>query len=144
MNFRLKIKRKMAFASDFYDSNKRLAWALAIAFMGVLLLQSYSTSTKLDVLGVAESKEYIISYDTPVKIKKIFFLPGEKVRKGQPLIEVDQSQINIKISEIQTKIDVLKSRKQLQEVIANNFFSINSRTNKNNSVNDSFIVVCYC
>ncbi len=58
--------------------------------------------------GIAETKEIIINSENSVNIKAIFVLPGQKVKKGQKIIELTRTDLAIRINETTHNIKTLK------------------------------------
>lgn len=108
---------------DFLSTNCRLLVAVVIAGAGLLALQNYTNSSSDECLGVADSKETIVSFETPVILKRVFVLPGQAVKKGQPLLEVVPAEVNLKLLEIQTELETLESEQKVRDVLLS---SINS------------------
>lgn len=59
--------------------------------------------------GFAENKETELSHDQPVLIHKILVTPGQKVKKGQLLMEVKQSSIDLKIDNASLDLERLQT-----------------------------------
>ncbi len=102
---------------EFVALNRRLVVAVAIALFGVLGLQSYISISSTQCLGIADSKETMIAFETPVLVKRVFVIPGQLVKKGQPLVEVEPAEINLKLMEIQTELESLKSERKVRDTL---------------------------
>ncbi len=90
-----------------------------VAFLLFILL-AISIFMKLDnsvtFYGFAENKETEINMENPIEIKKIHITTGQKVKKGDVLLDVVSSSLPIKISnaiysieELQTKYNLWKT-----------------------------------
>ena len=113
----MKFKSIWQSTRDFTEVNRKLVIAFVVCLLGVFLLQFYVTRPTLEILGIADSKETAIAYESAVVVKRIFVLPGQKVIKGQRLVEVEQNEINLKLAELETQLDTLKSQKELRDVL---------------------------
>ncbi|HFA50030.1 MAG TPA: hypothetical protein ENJ95_13560 [Bacteroidetes bacterium] len=72
--------------------------------------------------GFAENKETELSHDKAVMVHKIYVTPGQEVNKGQLLMEVKQSSIDLKINDIshdlaQAELLALQQKQLLQSKI---------------------------
>lgn len=102
---------------DFLSVNRRLVLAVIIAVAGLVAMQNYIKAGSDECLGIADSKETIISFETPVILKRVFVLPGQVVKKGQPLLEVVPAEVNLKLLEIQTELETLVSEQNVRETL---------------------------
>ena len=62
--------------------------------------------------GFAENKEIELSHDKPVLIEKIRVTPGQQVKKGQLLLEVQQDAIDFKIERVNYDIEQIEINDQ--------------------------------
>jgi len=87
-----------------------------VAFVVFLILIA-SLSLKLDnsitFYGFAENKETEINMGNPVEVTKIHVTTGQKVKKGTTLLDVLSSNLPIKISNANYKIEELQTRYSL-------------------------------
>ena len=58
--------------------------------------------------GIAETKEIVINSEYSVNIKDILVLPGQQVAKGDKLVELTRTDLELKINEITHSIKTLK------------------------------------
>jgi len=58
--------------------------------------------------GIADTKEIIINSENSVNIKDIFVLAGQKVKKGQKIVELTRTDLALRINEITHSIKTLK------------------------------------
>lgn len=76
---------------------------------------------KIGFLGIADSKELQINFEYPVEVKRIHVIQGQNIRKGDLLLELDQSELNTKIREVEFNMNRLQSeinlRKQFARII---------------------------
>lgn len=115
---------------EFVDINKKLLIAVVIAVAGLLIMQNYIGGATMECLGIADSKETMVAFETPVVVKRIFVLPGQMVKKGQPLVEVEPAEINLKLLEVQTELEALRSEQRVRDTLLGTFS--HSKTAANN------------
>lgn len=76
---------------------------------------------KIGFLGIADSKELQINFEYPVEVKRIHVIQGQNVRKGDLLLELDQSELNTRIRDVDFRMNRLQSeitlRKQIGRII---------------------------
>lgn len=100
---------------EFAVINGRLFVATGIAIVALFALQFHTSSQKKECMGVVDLKETTIAFDTSVVVKNIFVLPGQRVKKGQALLEVKPVETTMKMLELQTQLDQLVTEKQIQD-----------------------------
>ncbi len=108
---------------EVFHVNKKLVISVAVAACGLVALQGYISVSQLECLGVAESKETTIAFETGVVVKRIFVLPGQKVTKGQPLLEVEPAELNIRMLEVRTELEALESELKFRNSLMDSFSS---------------------
>src|SRR5688572_23246305 len=106
---------------EYVQVNKRLVVAVAVAVFALAVLHGYIGGANLECLGIADSKETVIAFETPVQVKRVFVLPGQYVKKGQPLIEVEPTEVNLKILEVQTELEALRSEARVRDTLLQSF-----------------------
>jgi len=108
-----------------------------IAFIVFLFLSTslaLQENRTITFYGFAENKETEINMENPIEIEKIYVTTGQKVKKGEVLLDVLSSDlpveignINYKIEELQTKYQLWKS--DLDWKIAQYNIELNEKTN---------------
>jgi|GEM_PF-5031254 len=106
---------------EFFHVNKKLVIAVGVAVVGLIGMQGYIGGANLECLGIADSKETMVSFETPVVVKRIFVLPGQAVKKGQPLLEVEPAELNMKLLEVQTALEALRSEMKVRDQLMESF-----------------------
>ena len=91
--------------------NRLIAITWLLCIVGVVGLGLYFSSESRSFLGVADSREQKVSFEHPVEIKQIYVIPGQAIKKGELLMELDQSVLNEKIRTVRTQLDKLNSEK---------------------------------
>ncbi|MDY6861819.1 MAG: hypothetical protein SV062_02400 [Thermodesulfobacteriota bacterium] len=84
-------------------------WIIVCIILVVIVLDHKSESTKF--YGIADTMEIVVNSENPVEIRKIYFLPGQVVKKGEQLVEFARSELDVEINEISHQIEELKARK---------------------------------
>lgn len=107
--------------------NKALVVAWISAFCLVVFLGvKYGHRTGIHHYGIAESVEWSLTYDYPVKIKSIQVVSGQYFRKGELLIELDQTDLEIKINNLKFQLLSLQTELNLLQGIQANLSVIES------------------
>jgi multidrug resistance efflux pump len=87
----------------------------------VLTIGLYLGTQTKSFLGVAESRESHINFENPVEIRAVHVIPGKTVKKGELLIEVNQTDINQRLREANDSLQKLevdfKLREKLNSII---------------------------
>jgi len=82
---------------------------------GWVVMCSKMGNTSPFFYGFAENKETELSHDKPVSIEKILVTPGQKVTKGQLLMEVQQDAIDFKIESVDHDLERIEIVAQQQK-----------------------------
>ncbi len=89
------------------------AWTLAVAL--VFGLGVYLTSESMSFMGVAESREIQINFEHPVEIKRIHVLPGQTVKQGDLLIDLNDTALNTRLRELQMQLSSLQAEMKVRQ-----------------------------
>ena len=107
---------------------------------GVIGLVFYTTSESKSFLGVAESRDQQISFEYAVEIKQMHIIPGQSIRKGDLLMELDQSELNSRIRGVRAQLAKLESEKLVRQHL-NGLINNSSESSLSDSlVSDPLIV----
>lgn len=79
-----------------FNVNLLYAAALPLFYLAYQMNMNFTKST-VQFFGFAENKETELSHDQPVLISSIKVMPGQAVRKGDVLIEMERHTIDVKI-----------------------------------------------
>ncbi len=90
-----------------------ISWVSAVALLVMITLTSEKRTNQF--MGLTESKEQIINFTYPVQLKKLYVLPGQKVKKGEVLAELIRADIYGKINILDFQINELKSKSELNK-----------------------------
>lgn len=99
----------------FDPQNRKLTLVWTACLIGILLMTVYTAHRTSSFLGIADSRESIINFEFPVTIKKVHYLPGQAVRKGDLLIELDQPDLELKMHLVRSQIEKLKAERSLKQ-----------------------------
>lgn len=65
--------------------------------------------------GIADTREVIINSEKAVEVRAIHVVPGQTVQKGTILVELDRTELTLKINEISNRLKELRSRKSIDK-----------------------------
>lgn len=103
--------------------NRYMAVVWSACLAGVVALSLYMGSESMSFLGVADSREVQVNFESPVEIKRIHVLPGQLVQKGDLLIELNQSELNSRLRLARSQMAKLQSemkvRQHLNSIVSN-------------------------
>lgn len=68
--------------------NTFYAWTVLFAVLGILAMGFVVSSPKISFHGIAGSRETNVNFDYPVEIQRVHVNPGQKVHKGELLLEI--------------------------------------------------------
>jgi multidrug efflux pump subunit AcrA (membrane-fusion protein) len=98
------------------NHNTLIGSLIGAAVICTLLYNSIRVE-RIGFLGIADSKELQINFEYPVEVKRVHVIPGQIVRKGDLLLELDQSELNTKIRDVDFRINRLQSEMTLRRQI---------------------------
>lgn len=91
------------------------AYTLIAAVALIMAMGFYLNSPNLSFQGVAGSRESNLNFERPVSVKRILVLPGQKVKKGDLLVEVNQIELEMRIREAAAKLAKLSAQRALRD-----------------------------
>ena len=104
-------------------SNRLMTVTWLICLSALVGVGIYLSSESRSFLGVAESREQQISFANPVQIKHLHVISGQAVRKGELLMELDQSELAEKYRLAEFTLAKLESEKlvrhQMNMIVSN-------------------------
>lgn len=88
---------------------KQYAFYIFLLLVGILLvvLSMISKNEVSAMVARVESRVLTVSYQNPVKVEKIHVMPGQKIKKGQVLVEVTSPKIELDIEQKQNELTQL-------------------------------------
>lgn len=104
---------------DVVSSDNRflfICWCMAVTL--ILFLSLFLNSESVSILGLAESHEFQVSFDSAVEIKQVHVLSGQVVKKGDLLLELNQENLNRQIYSLKSQYDKLSAELKLRRQIS--------------------------
>lgn len=89
-----------------------LSWILAFLIVGIMTLNGKQESTQFQ--GIADTREVIINSQSAVEIKNIHVVPGQIIKTGKLLVELNRPELTLKINDISHQLEKLKVEKRVQ------------------------------
>lgn len=103
--------------------NQVIASFWAVAVVAVLSMSAFLSSSTMSFQGVAGSRESNVNFEYPVEIRRVHVMPGQRVKKGDLLLELNQSDLNTRIRQLSASLGKLKAeravRDQLNSAVGN-------------------------
>ena len=84
-------------------------WILAVVVL--FLISRNFTQKNTDFYGIAETREIVVSSESPVEVREIHVVAGQKIKKGDLLVELDKPELDIKINQTSHLLTELKAQK---------------------------------
>lgn len=107
------------FMEDFVGSdNKFLAGTWCVAVLIILSFGFVLNSETVSILGIAESREFQVNFDTAVEIKQIHVMPSQVVKKGDLLLELGQKELDNQLRILRSRHDRLLAELKLRQEIS--------------------------
>ncbi len=95
--------------------NQTMAYFCLAAIAGILFLSAFLGSGNMNFQGVAGSRELNINFEYAVEIKRVHVIPGQKVKKGDLLLELSQSDLNNQIRQLQALLAKLRAERSVRD-----------------------------
>ena len=84
---------------------------IVLSFLSMSL--TFKENRTITFYGFAENKETEINMEHPIEIEKIYVTTGQKVKKGEVLLDVLSSELPVEIGNTNYKIEELQTKYQL-------------------------------
>ena len=91
-----------------------LFWVLATALI-IYISMRYTGSTS-SILAQVEPQKSAISFQKAVRVKEIFVIPGQNVKKGDRLLTVERQDLILDVERKTNELNGIKSRLNIMEV----------------------------
>lgn len=98
----------MKFIRFVYSFKMTIAWILAL--LAVVVIGSLFKGQSFMFTGIAEATETVVSVQNSVNVIKIHVTPGEEVKPGDTLVELDRPDLVLRINELTGELDALEGR----------------------------------
>lgn len=99
-----------------------LVWGIVAIFLALASITSESSSS---ILAEVEPQRYAVSFPKAVRVKELYVVPGQQVKKGDPLIKVERPDLLLDVENQQKKIALLSSHLQKKELQMENNLYLN-------------------
>lgn len=100
------------------SENTFQAYSVLAAITLIIAMGFYLNTPNQSFHGIAGSRESVVSFEQPVEVKEVYVIPGQKVKKGELLIELNQFDLDVRIRELNTQINKLKADKLVRDQVA--------------------------
>lgn len=104
------------------------AWCILAAVVVIVGMGFYLNSPDLSFHGVAGSRESNVNFEYPVEIKRVHVIQGQRVQKGDLLIELNQTELNTQIRQLTAQVQKLRAersvREQMNKAVGNNSLAV--------------------
>jgi|GEM_PF-1388896 len=108
-----------SFFEDVVGTDNRFLFAVWILALSLILGFGFVLSYEpVSIQGVAESREYQVNFDNAVEIKHIYVLPNQIVKKGDLLIELNQTDLEQQLRVLKSRYDRLSAELKLRQQIS--------------------------
>lgn len=100
---------------DVVSTNNRflfVTWCAAVTL--IIMFGFVLNSESVSILGLAESQELQVNFDSAVEIKEVHVLPGQIVKKGDLLLELNQENLKLQIHTLKSHYDKLAAELKLR------------------------------
>ncbi|MCP4135836.1 MAG: hypothetical protein GY754_33015 [bacterium] len=91
-------------------SIKKIYLVCFCALVIIVVINITHRSEHDNFFGIAESREIVINFDKAVEIKKIHKTPGQTIKDGELLIELDRPELTKMISDISHQLEELEAQ----------------------------------
>jgi multidrug resistance efflux pump len=94
--------------------------SIALLLLMMLYLNAkYFKGSSATSIGIARTKEYKVNSEKASTVKTLNVLPGMQVKKGDLLIELTSSSLEMDLAKIQNRIEALKSERAVKAKLSN-------------------------
>lgn len=98
-----------------------LVWMIAVVIL-IILSFKYNDSSSA-ILAEVSPQKYAVSFPKAVKVKEIFVMPGQRIRKGDKLIQVERADLMLEIERNEIALMGLKAEYERKTLEKNNRWS---------------------
>ncbi|MES2963626.1 MAG: biotin/lipoyl-binding protein, partial [Bdellovibrionota bacterium] len=102
----------------FGDRSTPMFWSWLGAIVVIFAVGGYVGSENVAFLGIAESREININFERAVEIKTIHVQTGQRVSKGDILLELNQSEIETNLRALQAQLGRINAELKLRESLS--------------------------
>ena len=103
--------------SSIYKRKLSIAWILAV--VAVVGLGYFYQGNVALFQGIAEASETIISVPSATEIVKVHVMPGQEIKAGDTIVELNRPDLTLRINEVTRELDAIEDDRTLEQ---GNFF----------------------
>lgn len=113
-----------------------ITWFAAIAVV-IIISVKYRKGETTELYGIAETREIIVNSSRAVEVEKIFVVPGQTVKKGDPLAELISAELTKEINVTFHKLRELKAQFALNKEVTSELKSLQGYSAYEKTIPDS-------
>ncbi len=99
--------------SFIYKCKLSIAWILAV--VAVVGLGYFYQGNVALFQGIAEASETIISVPSATEIVKVHVMPGQEIKAGDTIVELNRPDLTLRINEVTRELDAIEGRSSLNK-----------------------------
>ena len=99
--------------SSIYKRKLSIAWILAV--VAVVGLGYFYQGNVALFQGIAEASETIISVPSATEIVKVHVMPGQEIKAGDTIVELNRPDLTLRINEVTRELDAIEGRSSLNK-----------------------------
>lgn len=104
------------------------AWCVVSMVVAIFGMGFYLNSSTASFHGVAGSRESNVNFENAVEIKRVHVMSGQRVKKGELLLELNQSELDTQIRQANALIGKLRAertvRDQMNKAVGNSLSGV--------------------
>ena len=79
--------------------NTFFGWSIIAAVGLIFSVGFYLSLPNLSFHGLASAREIVVNFESPVEISRVHVVQGQKVKKGELLIELSAAELNTRMTD---------------------------------------------
>lgn len=91
-----------------------VVWLLVLGLLVYISSGAYNPASS--ILAQVEPQKHAISFHKPVRVKEIYVIPGQKIKKGDPLLKVERQDMLLDVESKTNTLDNLISEKEAARI----------------------------
>jgi len=95
--------------------NTFFGWSIIGAVGLIFSVGFYLSLPNLSFHGLASAREIVVNFESPVEISRVHVVQGQKVKKGELLIELSATELNTRIRELSAQVERLKAEVNVRD-----------------------------
>jgi multidrug resistance efflux pump len=98
--------------------------------VGIVVKMHFDNTSVNTIYGVADTKETVVTTRYPVVIKKIHVFPGQRVYRGDLLLETENHELGLQILKLQSELSALNSKNLFNKAMNEHLDSVTIAADK--------------